>query len=56
MLKFDNRLDKREYKKEVRVVRNEIMQVLKDYEDKKVNKIFVKKELVRLIVEFGKVW
>ncbi|MDD3793281.1 MAG: hypothetical protein PHI37_00515 [Candidatus Gracilibacteria bacterium] len=56
MIKFDNRLDKREYKKEVRVVRNEIIQLLKDYEDKKITKTFVKSELKRLSIEFKKVW
>jgi len=56
MLAFDKKLDKREYKKEVRVVRNSIIQLLKDYEDKKITKIFVKSELKRLVSEFGKVW
>jgi len=56
MIVFDKKIDKREYKKEVRVVRNDIIKLLKDYEDKKITKIFVKKELKRLVWEFGKVW
>jgi hypothetical protein len=56
MIKFDKKLDTREYKKEVRVIRNEIIQLLKNYEDKKINLKFVKSELVRLVNEFKKVW
>jgi len=56
MLKFDKKIDKREYKKEVRIIRNNIIKLLKDYEDKKNNLKFVRSELVKLVVEFVKVW
>jgi len=56
MIAFDKKIDKRDYKKEVRIVRNEIIQLLKDYEDKKINLKFVRSELVKLVVEFVKVW
>jgi len=56
MIVFDKKIDKREYKKEVRIIRNNIIKLLKDYEDKKINLKFVRSELVKLVVEFVKVW
>lgn len=54
MIKFDKILDKREYTKKLRVIRNDIIKLLKDYEDKKVWVIFVKNKLIRLWVELRK--
>jgi hypothetical protein len=56
MIAFDKKLDKKDYKKEVRIIRNSIIQLLKDYEDKKILKSFVISELKRLVSEFKKVW
>jgi len=45
-----------ESKKEVRVIRNEIIQLLKEYEYKNITKIFAKSKLLRLIIEFKKLF
>ncbi len=56
MVFFDKIIDQKEYKKEVREIRNQIINLIKDYEDKKVIKYFVINELKRLASEFKKVY
>lgn len=52
MIVFDSIIDKKTYKEETRIIRNKIIQLLKDYEDKKVTKIFTVTELKKLIISF----
>lgn len=56
MILFDQMIDRKEYKKEVREIRNQIISLIKDYEDNKISKYFVILELKRLITEFKKVF
>lgn len=56
MIKFDKIVDKKAYKDEVRIARNDIIKLLKDYEDKKVTKFMFKKKLKTLVIEFVRVY
>ncbi len=56
MILFDRMIDRREYKREVREIRNQIITSIKNYEDNKISKYFVILELKRLISEFKKVF
>jgi hypothetical protein len=56
MFKFDNIIDKKEYKETVRVARNDIIKLLKDYEDKKVSRLSIRFKLKNLIIKFVEVY
>ena len=56
MTKFDAMIDRKGYDKEVRIVRNEIIKVIKDYEDRVIWKSFAVSELKRLAMEFKKLF
>ncbi len=52
MIKFDKIIDKKAYKEEVRKARNEVITLLKKYEDKKITKTKFKIELKKTIINF----
>ena len=52
MVKFDKIIDKKEYKESVRIARNDIIKLLKDYEDKKVSRLSIRFKLKNLIIKF----
>ncbi|MFA5917353.1 MAG: hypothetical protein WC850_03925 [Candidatus Gracilibacteria bacterium] len=56
MVKFDNIIDKKIYKESVRIARNDIIKLLKDYEDKKVSRLSIRFKLKNLIIKFVEVY
>ncbi len=56
MVKFDKIIDKKLYKEEVRIARNDIIKLLKDYEDNRVSRLTIRSKLKNLIIKFVEVY